>query len=249
MKTCLLVILTLLTASASVAQEITVAAASDLNYALKEIAHTYEAQTDAKVKLTFGSSGNFFTAIKNGAPYDVFFSADVDYPNQLEAAGLVEAGSLFEYAVGRLVLWAPDNSPLNVHEGMKLLANARVKKISIANPQHAPYGRAAVAAMKSAGVYDAAAPKLVLGENISQAAQFVETGNADVGLLALSLAKSPTMHGNYEVVPANLYPEIRQGAVVLKSSRAKEQAHRFLDFVKTKAAREILEKYGFAAAK
>ena len=146
----------------AMAQEITVAAAADLNFALKEIAQRYEAKTGTKIKLTFGSSGNFFTAIQNGAPYDVYFSADVEYPKQLEAAGLAEPGTLYEYAVGRLVLWAPEDSPLDLTLGMKLLGDARVRKIAIANPKHAPYGRAAVSAMKAAGVYEKAEPKLVL---------------------------------------------------------------------------------------
>lgn len=240
-------VLLLLSTVSSSAQEITVAAAADLNFALKEIAQKYEAQTGQKVKLSFGSSGNFLNAIKNGAPYDLFFSADVDYPKQLKSAGLTEPGTLYEYAIGRLVLWAPESSPLDLRQGLKLLADARVEKISIANPQHAPYGRAAVAAMKSAGIYDQVQAKLVLGENISQAAQFVETGNADVGLLALSLAKSPTLRGKYELVPPNGYPPIRQAAVVLKSSTAKEQAKKFLEFVKSRESKAILEKYGFAA--
>ena len=231
----------------SFSQEITVAAAADLNFALKEIAQKYQTQTGQSVKLTFGSSGNFFNAIRNGAPYDVYFSADMDYPKQLESAALSEPGTLYDYAVGRLVLWAPQNSPLDLRQGLKILAGAQVRKISIANPQHAPYGRAAVAAMKSAGVYDRVEPKLVLGENISQAAQFVDSGNADVGLLALSLAKTPTMHGKYELVPTDSYPALRQAAVVLRRSSRKDAAKRFLEFLKSSDARAILDKYGFAA--
>src|ERR1051326_6446638 len=227
------------------AQEITVAAASDLNFALREVAQKYETKSGTKIKLTFGSSGNFFTGIRNGAPYDVFFSADVDYPKQLEAAGLTEPGTLYEYAIGRLVLWAPVNSPLDVNKGMKIIADPRVKKIAIANPQHAPYGRAAVAAMRSAGVYAQAEPKLVLGENISQTAQFAQTGNVDVALIALSLAMSPTIHGKYWEVPPQSYPAIRQAAVVIKSSREKDAAKKFLEYVKSAEARDILKKYGF----
>jgi molybdate transport system substrate-binding protein len=234
-----------LAAVSAIAQEITVAAAADLNFALKEIAQKYETKTGVKVKVTFGSSGNFFSAIQNGAPYDVYFSADVDYPKQLEAAGLTEPGTMYEYAVGRLVLWAPKDSPLDVTLGMKLLGDARVRKIAIANPKHAPYGRAAVAAMKSAGVFEKAEARLVLGENISQTAQFVQTGNADVGLVALSLAMSPTMQGKYWLVPAETYPAIRQAAVVVKASRQKAAARKFLEYVKSDEGREILRKYGF----
>ncbi len=256
----------MLVACAAQAKEITVAAASDLNLALKEIAQRYEAKTGTRVKLTFGSSGNFLTAIQNGAPYDAYFSADLDYPRQLEAAGLTEPGTLYEYAVGRLVLWAPTNSPLNLSEGLKLLADARVRKIAIANPKHAPYGRAAVAAMRAAGVYSTAEPKLVLGENISQTFQFVQTGNADAGLVALSLVAHPSksgpgggpdsskssqggapeMEGKYWLVPQQMYPAIRQAAVVLKSSRQKDAAKKFLEYVKSDQAREILAEYGFA---
>jgi molybdate transport system substrate-binding protein len=243
-----------LAAVSSIAQEITVAAAADLNFALKEMAQKYEAKTGVKVKLTFGSSGNFFSAIQNGAPYDVYFSADVDYPKQLEAAGLTEPGTMYEYAVGRLVLWAPRDSPLDVTLGMKLLGDARVRKIAIANPKHAPYGRAAVAAMKSAGVFEKVETKLVLGENISQTAQFVQTGNADVGLVALSLLArpsktsqdgAPVIEGKHWLVPAETYPAIRQAAVVVKASREKEAARKFLEYVKSDEGREILRKYGF----
>ena len=236
------------------AQEITVAAASDLSVALKEIAHRYEAKSGTRVKLTFGSSGNFFTAIQNGAPYDVYFSADLEYPKQLDAAGLTDPVTLYEYALGRLVLWAPATSPLNLNGGMKLLADPRVRKMAIANPKHAPYGRAAVAAMRAAGVYEKAESKLVLGENISQTFQFVQTGNADVGLVALSLISHPSnssqggapeIEGKYWLVPTNMYPAIRQAAVVIKSSRHKDAAKKFLEFVKSDEGKYILKAYGF----
>lgn len=236
------------------AQQITVAAASDLNLALKDIAQRFETRSGTKVKLTFGSSGNFFSAIQNGAPYDVFFSADVEYPRQLDRSGLVEPGTLFEYAVGRLVLWAPANSPLDVNQGLRLLAETAVRKIAIANPKHAPYGRAAVAAMRASGVYEKAEPKLVLGENISQTFQFVETGNAEVGLIALSLVSHPSnssrggvpdIEGKYWMVRPEMYPPIHQAAVVLKSSRQKEAAKKFLEFVKSDEARAMFAAYGF----
>ena len=249
-----LAIVVLVASFSSAAQEITVAAASDLNLALKEISQRFEAKTGTKIKLTFGSSGNFFSAIQNGAPYDVYFSADINYPRQLETAGLTEAGTMYEYAVGRLVLWAPANSPLDVNEGLRLLVEPTVRKIAIANPKHAPYGRAAVAAMQSAGVYAAAEPKLVLGENISQTFQFVQTGNAEVGLVALSLVSHPSrtgqggateIEGKYWMVPQEMYPAIRQAAVVLKSSSQKNAAKKFVEYVNTDEARTILAEYGF----
>ena len=245
MKKSIVIVVVMMAAVVCAAQEITVAAASDLNFALKEIAQKFEAKTGTKVKLTFGSSGNFFTAIQNGAPYDVFFSADMDYPKQLEASGLTELGTLYEYAVGRLVIWTPANSPVDVTQGSAVLMDPRVRKIAIANPQHAPYGRAAVAMMTAAGVYERVKGKLVLGENISQTAQFVQTGNADVGLIALSLAISPTMRGKYWIVPTKAHAAIRQATVVLKSSPQKAAARAFLEYVKSDESRAILTKYGF----
>jgi len=252
MKALFVAVVMLAVSHFAAAQEITVAAASDLNLALKDIVQRYEARTGARIKLTFGSSGNFFTGIQNGAPYDLFFSADIDYPKQLETAGLTEPRTLYEYARGRLVLWAPEGFLLDVKQGMRLLTDAKVRKIAIANPKHAPYGRAAVAAMRSAGVYDAAEPKLVLGENIAQTFQFVQTGNADLGLVALSLISHPSNHGQgrapegkYWIVPATMYPAIRQAAVVIRSSREKDAAKKFLEYVKSGEAKEILEHYGF----
>lgn len=233
----------LLIATVSIGQEITVAAAADLNFALKEIAAKFEAQTGTKVRLAFGSSGNLTEGIRNGAPYDVFFSADADYPKQLEAAGLTEPGTLYEYAIGHLVLWVPEGSKLDVSRGWSALAAAH--QVAIANPQHAPYGRAAVAAMKSAGVYESTSGKLVFGENISQAAQFVHTGNADIGVVALSLVLAPTAKGKYWLVPVDTYPAIRQAAVMLQRASDKQAARKFLEFVKSSATQEILKRYGF----
>ncbi len=232
---------------ACTAQEITVAAAADLNYALREIAQKFESQTGKKVQITFGSSGNFFTGIQNGAPYDVFFSADIAYPRKLEAAGLTVPGTLYEYAVGRIVLWVPNESKLNLTRGLAILTDPSVRKIAIANPQHAPYGRAAVAALQSTKLYDRVSPKFVLGENISQTAQFVQSGNADIGIIALSLAKGPAMSsvGRYYIIPADTYPPIEQAAVVLKSAKDQAASRQFLDFVKSRTGSEVLARYGF----
>jgi molybdate transport system substrate-binding protein len=230
------------------AQEITVAAAADLNYALKDIAQKFEVQTGKRVHLTFGSSGNFFTEIQNGAPYDLFFSADIDYPKKLEAAGLTEPGTLYQYAVGKIVLWVPITSKLNIDRGLSVLADPSVKKVAIANPRHAPYGRAAVAALQSARVYDNVSPKFVLGENISQAAQFVQSGNADVGIIALSLALSPAMSaaGRYYLIPSATYPPLDQAVVVLKAAKGKTTARQFLEFVKSQFGSDVLARYGFS---
>jgi molybdate transport system substrate-binding protein len=243
----------LLTTIACTAQEITVAAAADLNYALKEIAQKFESQTTKKVQLTFGSSGNFFTGIQNGAPYDVFFSADIDYPRKLEAAGLTVPGTLYKYAVGRIVLWVPNESKLDISRGVSVLTDPSIRKIAIANPKHAPYGRAAVAALQSAKLYESVLPKLVLGENISQTSQFVQSRNADIGIVALSLALGPTMSktGRYYLIPSDMYSPIEQAAVVLKSAKDGAASRQFLDFVRSQTGSEVLARYGFneAAAK
>src|SRR3984893_14243756 len=159
------------------AQELRVAAAADLQFVLQEVSARFQKETGYKVELTFGSSGNFYSQIQNGAPFDMFFSADVDYPAKLEAAGLAEPGTFSQYATGGITLWVRKGSPIDINQGLRTLTDARVRKISIANPDHAPYGRAAVAAMRHEKVYDKVRDRLVLGENISQAAQFVESGN------------------------------------------------------------------------
>ena len=229
------------------AQAVKVAAAADLKFAMRELASQFEKQSGAKLDVTYGSSGNFLTQIQNGAPFDLFFSADSEYPKKLEAAGLTEPGALREYAVGHIVIWTPRDSEINTaKDGWKSLLDQRVKKIAIANPEHAPYGRAAVAAMKKAGIYEQIKDKLVYGENISQAAEFVQSGNAQVGLVALSLAISPAMkNGNKWQIPADSHPQIKQTAVILKASKNKDAARRFLDFVSGPQGREILQRFGF----
>src|SRR5438270_226428 len=163
--------------------ELNIAAASDLSFAMTELAANYEMETGTMVKVTSGSSGNFFSQIQNGAPFDLFFAADIDYPKKLEAGGLGEPGTLYQYATGKIVIWVPAGSELDVSKGLPVLLDPGVRKIAIANPQHAPYGRAAVAAMTKQGIYQKLTNKLVFGENVSQAAQFVESGNAEVGII------------------------------------------------------------------
>jgi len=244
-----IVVILLCTGSLCCAQDLTVAAASDLQFVFPEIAARFQKETGHSVKLIFGSSGNFFAQIQNGAPFDVFFSADIDYPRKLEAAGLTEPGTLYPYAAGKIVLWAPNSSTLDLSRGLQVLLDPSVKKIAIANPRHAPYGRAAEAAMRQAGIYDQVAGKLVLGENISQTASFVASGGAEVGILALSLALGPSLRekGKYGEIPASAYPAIEQAAVVLKFSTQKELAGKLLAFLKTQAIQELMRTYGFAA--
>ncbi len=235
-------------AQESSVRELTVAAAADLSAVLEQIGDNYQKKTGVKVKLSFGASGALTHQIQNGAPFDLFFSADMDYPRQLIADRDADEASLYQYAVGKLVLWVPADSPLDVeHRGMNVLLDPSVKKIAIANPQHAPYGRAAVAALKHAGTYDQVTSRLVLGENISQAAQFVESGNAQVGFVALAHAVAPSMRGKgkYWEVPADYYPPLAQGVVVLSHSQHKKEAEEFLSYIKTKDATDLLQKYGF----
>ena len=233
--------------SVATAEEITIAAASDLNFAFREIATEYEHTTGNHVRLTLGSSGNFFAQIQNGAPFDLYFSADISYPKKLEEAGLAVLGSLYPYAIGRIVLWTGNESHLDLSKGLEILREPTIKKIAIANPKHAPYGRAAVAAMEYFKVYDQVKDKLILGENISQAAQFIESGACDVGIIALSLAVAPAMKskGTYWEVPADAHLPLEQGAVILKSSKNQEAARQFLEFIKGPNGQEIMKRYGF----
>jgi len=228
--------------------ELTVAAAADLSSALKAVADNYEKKTGVTVKLSFGASGALTQQIQNGAPFDVFFSADMDYPRQLVSSGVADSASLYEYAIGRLVLWVPPDSPLDLeHKGMNVLLDPSVKKIAIANPQHAPYGRAAVAALKHAGLYGQVSDRLVLGENVSQAAQFAESGNAQVGFVALAHAMAPAMQGKgkYWEVPADFYPALAQGVIVISVSPHKKEASDFVEYIKSKEVGILLQKYGF----
>ena len=234
--------------SVALTEDLTIAAASDLNFAFKDLVVEYEKKTGVHVKLSLGSSGNFFSQISNGAPFDLYFSADIRYPQKLEEAGHGVPGSLYKYAVGRIVLWVPTGSPLEVEKlGMEALLAPSVRKIAIANPKHAPYGRAAVAAMEHFKVYDRAKEKLVMGENISQTAQFIESGTCDIGIVALSLALAPTMKaaGKYWEIPSEAHPPLEQGAVILKNSKNQEAAKLFLEFLNDPQGQEIMRRYGF----
>ena len=231
-------------------REINVAAAADLSAALQELAANYQKRTGVVVKLSFGASGALTQQIQNGAPFDVFFSADMDYPRQLIAAGQADGSTLYRYAVGQLVLWVPKDSPLDVeHKGMDVLLDPSVKKIAIANPKHAPYGRAAAAALHHYGLYEKVSDRLVLGENVSQAAQFVESGNAQAGFVALAHAMAPAMQGKgkYWIVPPESHPPLDQGVVLISRSVHQKDATAFLGFVKTQEAADLLKRYGFSA--
>ena len=233
------------------AQEITVAAAADLQFVMQEVGARFKSATGKSVKLIYGSSGNFTQQLQNGAPFDMFFSADIGYPQKLEASGLTEPGTLYEYATGKIVLFAPTGSPLDLKRGLPVLLDPEVKKLAIANPEHAPYGRAAVAALQHEKLYDQLTSKFVMGENISQTASFVVSGAADAGIVALSLALAPSMQEKaiYVSIPEDEYPPIRQAAVILKSSQQKEISRQFMAFLKKPETVSLLEKYGFAVPK
>lgn len=246
-RSLLLVCLALVFCRFSCAQEITIAAAADLQFAMQDIDEQFQKATGKNVKLIYGSSGNFFQQLQNGAPFDMFFSANLDYAKKLEAAGLTVPGSFYQYAKGKIVIWVPKDSTLDLNSGLQSLLNPKIRKIAIANPQHAPYGQAAVAAMQKEGIYDQVKDKLVLGENISQTLSFVVSESADVGIVALSLVLSPNMKdkGRCVEIPSSEYPPIEQATVILNSSKNKETAQQFLSFVKTPAIGETFRRYGF----
>jgi molybdate transport system substrate-binding protein len=227
------------------AQEpITVAAASDLSFALPDLARRFEQQTGHPVRTVFGSSGNLFAQIQNGAPYDVFLSANVSYPKKLLETGQAVAGSYRTYAVGRLALYTRADSPLDLDKlGIDALLAPSVHRIAIANPEHAPYGVAAVAALHHFGMYDRLKPELALGENVSQAAQFVLSGNAQIALTALSVAQA--QNGKFALVPADAHPPIEQAAVAIQSSAHLPVARSFVRFLASPEAQTILQRFGF----
>jgi molybdate transport system substrate-binding protein len=233
----------------SPSKELAVAAAADLRFALDDLANGFAEKFPAtKINITYGSSGNFFAQLQNGAPFGLFFSADIEYPRKLAAKGL-GADDVFLYAIGRIVVWVPNNSPVPLDKlGIKSLLDPSIHKIAVANPEHAPYGRAAVAALKALNIYDQVASRLVYGDNIAQTAQFVQSGAADAGVLALSLAVVPQMRdsGRFWPVPLDAYSRMEQGGIILKSTENLETARAFRDFVLGEHGREVLEKYGFS---
>jgi len=229
--------------------ELTIAAAADLKFALDDLVKEYKEQfPSAKINVTYGSSGNFFAQLQNGAPFDLFFSADIAYPRKLAESGLA-VDNVFLYGIGCIVVWVPTESPVAVDQlGIKSLLEPSIRKIAVANPEHAPYGRAAVAALKTLHVYDQVASRLVYGENIAQTAQFVQSGAADAGILALSLAVAPQLRdaGRFWQVPLDAYPRMEQGGIILKSTKDLESARAFREFVLGEHGREVLKQYGFS---
>lgn len=244
----LLVLFLLLAANGLQAgQTVSIAAASDLVYCLEELNAAFaKLNPDIEVKASTGSSGNFFAQIKHGAPFDLFLSADVSYPQELIKAGLAEEKSLLPYAVGHLVIWTTKDG-LDLSKGLEALTSATIGKVAIANPEHAPYGRAAKAALEHTKLWERIKDKLVFGDNIAQTAQFVETGNADAGIVALSLVLSPKLakKGTWVKVPQDAFPRLEQAAVLTKKGADNPEAALYLSFLKSQEAREVFDRYGF----
>lgn len=234
-------------AGAGAPPSVQVAAASDLRFALEEIAAVFEREGAILVRPTFGSSGQLATQIEQGAPFDVFFSANETFVHALAQKGWIDRDSIRLYAVGRIVLWVPNPSPLDVSKGMLVLLDERIRFISIANPEHAPYGQAAVQALRAAGILTRVQSRLVLGENVSHALQFAQTGNADLGIVALSLAVAPTVRalGRYQLIPAYLHRPIRQAVGVTTKTPRADLARQFVAFANSPAGRAIMRRYGF----
>jgi len=226
-----------------------VAAAADLRFTMAEIVEAFrQERADVNVLVTYGSSGNFYAQLSNHAPFDIFFSADVDYPRRLIRQGLAVADSEFLYGVGRLVVWVARTSPIEVEKlGIQGLLSPSVRRIAIANPRHAPYGRAAEAAMKSLGVYDQVKDRLVFGDSVMQTAQFIDSGGADIGIISGSLALAPPLRdkGRFWEVPVESYPRREQGGVILSWAQDRAAAEALRDFVLSKGGRAILRGHGF----
>jgi len=225
--------------------KILVAAASDLRFALDSVVAVFKKKNPGTVEVTYGSSGKLFEQISNSAPFDMFFSADVEYPKLLKDKKLI-LSDIYIYGVGRIVIWSKKVDPSK--EGMKSLLDPSVNKVAIANPAHAPYGKRAVEALLHYKFMEAVKPKLVLGENISQTAQFITTGAADIGIVAYSLALSPNMQregGKYYLIPENTHNRLEQAVVITQHAKGNDLAQTFLTFVKSDEAKKVLGHFGF----
>lgn len=241
----LLLICLMLFANAAHAEKITIAAAADLKFAMDEIVTTFKsANPGEEVEVVYGSSGNFNAQIQQGAPYDLYFSADIGFPRELAEKGYA-ASEVKPYAVGRIVLWSA------THDATKMtladLADSSISRIAIANPKHAPYGKRAEEALRASGLWEKVEPKLVYGENITQTAQFVQTGNAQMGIIALSLAVNPELanEGGYWLIPDNLHEPLEQGFVVTKRATGSPLAKRLANYMDGTTARAVMTKHGF----
>jgi len=235
----------LLISSTAHAEKITIAAAADLKFAMDEIVTSFKkSHSGAELDVIYGSSGKFHTQIQQGAPYDLFFSADINYPRELAKKGLA-ASEVTPYAFGRIVLWS--NSLDATKMTLASLTDPKITRIAIANPKHAPYGKRAEEALKASGLWDTLQTKFVYGENIAHTAQFVQTGNAQAGIIALSLALNPELakKGGYYLIPDKLHNPLEQGYIITKRAATKQLAGQFAEYMGSKQARSIMTKYGF----
>ena len=235
--------------TARAADSVSIAAAADLVYCLDEMNAAFKkSHPDADLKVASGSSGNFATQIKNGAPFEIFLSADMSFPRDLAKAGFADESTLTVYATGKIVLWTMRPDSVDVSKGLEVLRDAHVvKKVAVANPEHAPYGRAAKEALEHEKLWDAVQSRVVIGENIAQTAQFVQTGNADAGIVALSLVLSPKLAklGKWQEIPTDDYAVLEQGAVLTKEGAKNPLARAYLEFLRSADARAIFDRYGF----
>jgi len=231
-------------------QTLRIAAAADLQPVLPVLLGEFESQTGIHAEASYQSSATLATQIINGAPFDVFMAADMGFPQRVIAAGLAEDTQAIAYARGTLVLWARNDSRFR-QLSINALSFPGLKSLAIANPEHAPYGRAAQAALMKLGLFDTLKPKLVIAENIAQAAQFVESGNAELGLISLTSAVTPRLRaaGHYVEVPQDAYPPILQGVVILKRPAGTQAGRRFLDFLSSPSVQQQLQAAGLAAPK
>lgn len=238
----LLLACSLLFAATAHAEKITVAAAADLKFAMDEIVATFQQTHPAdQVDVIYGSSGKFHTQIQQGAPYDLYFSADIAFPRALVKAGF-GASDVQPYAFGRIVLWSTSLDATKMT--LASLADPKIARVAIANPKHAPYGKRAEEALRAAGVWQQVEPKLVYGENIAHTAQFVQTGNAQVGIIALALAVNPELakRGGYWLIPDDLHEPLEQGYVITKRADGNALAKRFADYMSSQPARAVMTK-------
>lgn len=231
--------------AAHAGEKITIAAAADLKFALDEIVVLFsKAHPADRVETIYGSSGKFQTQIRQGAPFDLYFSADIAYPLALKAEGFA-ASEVQPYAVGRIVMWSPSRDAGRMT--LADLADPDIRKIAIANPKHAPYGKRAEEALKASGVWGKVEARLVYGENVAQTAQFVQTGNAQVGIIALSLALSPELakEGSYALISDKLHQPLEQGFIITRRAAGNPLAQAFAQFMVGNEARAIMTRYGF----
>ncbi len=244
-KTLFITCVILLCASMAQAEKITIAAAADLKFAMDELVAAFKIANPAdEIEVIYGSSGKFHTQIQQGAPYDLFFSADINFPRELAKNGFATS-EVRPYAVGRIVLWSSSLDAAKMT--MQSLIDPQITRIAIANPKHAPYGKRAEEALRASGLWEKIESKLVYGENIAQTAQFVQTGNAQVGIIALSLAVTSELasKGGHYLIPDDLHEPLTQGHIITKRAAGNALAHRFVDYMGSTAARMVMTGYGF----